>query len=228
MPRGLPIRFDPDNPFPLLSEGSHSYTDAQEHSACVDRWLGLETERIEKELLERRSRAPVVEGQHWIGLPVKSLLTPYTELRSILNELAPEPGSTVVDLGAGYGRMGFVVGRHFPGVRFLGYEIIPERVQEGRRCLVPWDYGDVELVQADLSSPEFRPVGAESYFIYDFGDRAAIEKTLQDLKSIATRRAIQVIGRGRGSRDAIERHHPWLAQVISPVHGPHHSVYRSA
>ena len=42
-------------------------------------------------------------------------------------------GDTFVDIGSGYGRVGCVVGVNFPNSRFLGYEIVQERVIEAQR-----------------------------------------------------------------------------------------------
>ena len=53
------------------------------------------------------------------------------------------------------------------------------------------------MLVADLSALDFKPEPAQFYFIYDFGSREAIEKTLQDLRSIAALQPISVIGRGR-------------------------------
>jgi hypothetical protein len=84
------------------------------------------------------------------------------------------------------------------------------------------------MIQADLNSPDFAPAPADIYFMYDFGSRDAIEKTLHDLREIAKTRPITVVGRGRSSRDAIELRHPWLSQVTQPLHTKNYSVYRSA
>ena len=219
------LSFDSDNPFPLLPPESHSYLDAQNHSAVVDQWLGLEIEKSEA-LISKNSK--LADRQHWIGLPSQALLTPYTELRSILNQLTPQTGNSVVDLGAGYGRLGHVIGRHYPDVRFIGYECVEERYLEARRCLARWQYARVEMILADLNAPDFKPELSDFYFIYDFGEREAIEKTLQDLRRIAQKQTITVVGRGRSSRDAIERQHPWLSDVVKPRHYGHHSIYRSA
>ncbi len=221
------IPFDPADPFPLLPFGSHTYREAQEHSALVDTWLGLETERIEAELIE--SAAPVARDvqQLWIGLPIQALQTPYSELRLILNELDLNPGQTIVDLGAGYGRLAFVVGRHAKDIRFVGYELVRERVLEARARLHPFEFHNVEMIEADLASPDFVPVEADAYFLYDYGTRSAIEKTLRDLRAVSMRRPIVVVGRGRASRDAIERGEPWLSQVIPPMHYDHFSIYFS-
>jgi hypothetical protein len=132
--------FNPAQPFPFREQKMRTYSEALEHSALVDAWLGLQIERVERELVEQgcRSRAPGSSGDHqqlWFGLATQSLLTPYNEIREILERIKPRPGETVVDLGAAYGRMGFVIARHFPGVGFVGYEYVGERVKESERCL---------------------------------------------------------------------------------------------
>lgn len=224
------LAFDPQSPFPLIPAGAYAQTAAKLHAREADRWIGLEADRIEKELSEKRTLAPppsAERDQMWLGLPVDSLLTPYVEIRELLAELAPPPGSTLVDLGAGYGRIGFVLARHYPDVSFIGYEVVPERVQEGRRCMSRFNSPRAQLIQADLAARDFMPKEADYYFMYDYGTRDAIEKTIQDLRSIAMRRSITVIGRGRASRDAIERQNPWLSQIHAPRHFKNYSIYRS-
>jgi hypothetical protein len=216
------MKFSENDPFPLL-EGE-SYAEERRHSAEADRWLGLRVLEIEVTL--RRENTP--PGQElWIGLDPESMQTPYTEIRRMLAKLAPPPGSRLVDLGAGYGRIGFVIGRHYPEIDFIGIEFLPERLEEARRCLSLHGYRNARMLQADLRSPEFRPPPAEFYFLYDFGSREAIGKLLGDLREIAHQKPITVVGRGRASRDAIERDHPWLSQVIPPFHGGNYSIYRS-
>lgn len=227
------FEFNSKVPFPLVPEEKYSYALAQAHSAKVDRWLGLETDKVEKELETKgcRLRAPNSKKgvqELWIGLASKSLLTPYIEIRNILNNLNPQVGDTIVDLGAGYGRMGFVIARHWPGVKFVGYEYSGERVRATLKCYENLEKNLLKLVHADLSDPEFVPARAQFYFIYDFGSRNAIRKTLHDLRRIAKDGPITVVGRGRSSRDLIERQHPWLSKVVPPVHGPQSTIYRSS
>lgn len=222
---GVTLAFDPRDPFPLLEERELAYAEAQEHAALADAWLDLRAEAVERTL--PRGALAGTGQQLWLDLPVRGLLTPYVELRALLARLRPVPGSTVVDLGAGYGRLGFVVARHWPGVSFLGYEYVRERVAEGNRCLAAHGHALARLECVDLSAREFRPGAAGIYFLYDYGTRAAIEKTLQDLRHIARTLPLTVVGRGRASRDAIERRHPWLSQVVPPEHAPHASIYRT-
>lgn len=217
--------FDPRDPFPLIADADAFHEAGMAHAEEADRWLGLRTAEVEAEL---RARVSAPEGQElWLTLPVRSLLTPYTELRALLARVAPPPGGTVVDLGAAYGRMAFVIGFHHPGVRFVGYEYVRERVGEANRALARHGFPDVTVAQVDLAAPGFAPCAADVYFMYDYGSRDAIEKTLCDLRVIARGRGITVVGRGRACRDAIERRHPWLADVVPPEHGAHASIYRS-
>ena len=155
------IAFDPNDPFPLLAPDSHSYREAQEHSALVDSWLGLSTEAIERELSATR----VVDRdneQAWIGLPIQTLQTPYTELREIVERLKTLGVRSVVDLGAGYGRLGFVISRHGEGMTFTGYELVEARVEEARRRWTAFGVERSEIYEADLESASFAPIAADA------------------------------------------------------------------
>jgi hypothetical protein len=216
--------FNPEDPFPLRST---SYLEAQRHSEVVDSWLGLRAVEIETGLVQKKKGPKNRDQQWWIGLPTHALLTPYSELRYMLSLLSPSVGDRVVDLGAGYGRMGFVLARHYPKVSFLGYEIVKERVVEAKRCLEAHGCQNALMLCEDLSATEFKLTNADFYFIYDYGSRIAIAKTLNDLREIARTRAISVIGRGRLSRDLIEQENPWLSQINAPEHHGNFSIYRS-
>jgi SAM-dependent methyltransferase len=224
----LGLKFDVENPFPLLTEGAYSYQEAQEHSVLVDAWLGLTTEEIEKALLKNQpAKKADCDVQAWIGLPVQAMQTPYTEIRTILSLLSPQPNETIIDLGCGYGRMAYVLGRHFPEVHFIGYELVDERVQEGQRILMKFNHPRVILKTQDLFAPEFTPKTADYYFIFDFGSRSAIEKTLEDLKVIARIKPLVVIARGRGVHHWIYQGHPWLYAINEPKVFDHFTIFRS-
>lgn len=209
--------FDPLDPFPWFAAGVHSYQAEKEHAREVDAWLGLAIEKTEAGVAE-------IEGREiWRSHGPDTFLTPVTEIRRMLELLQPK--GKVVDLGAGYGRMGFVMARHFPQAEFLGYEIVRERVDEGNRALRAFGANSARLIEADLR--EVVPADAEIYFLYDYGKREAIEKTLLDLQRIARRRTVTIVGRGRAVRDRIERKEPWLT-VLAPEHHGNFSIYRSA
>jgi hypothetical protein len=210
------IEFDANEPFPLLA--SASYAEEKLHARCVDAWLGLRIEEVEAGLEKK------LDQEIWLEKGPDIFLTPYTEIRRMFELLQLESNSTVVDLGAAYGRMGFVLARHFPQAKFLGFELVKERVAEGNRALKCFGAKNCELFHADLTKME--PPVADIYFIYDYGTRIAIAKTVEDLKQIAKNRKITLVGRGRATRDEIERRQPWLT-VVQPEHHEKFSFYRS-
>ncbi|WP_413560924.1 methyltransferase domain-containing protein [Bdellovibrio sp. HCB209] len=226
-----PIEFSPARPFPLINDDEHTYQEAQEHSVVVDEWLGFKTAEVEKALIT--SEAYNVQADEnipvnfWRGLPVQALQTPYTEIRQILEILKPQSGEHIVDLGCGYGRMAFVVGLHYPEVKFTGYELVEERVEEGNRILKKFNYPLSEIKTQDLTDRAFTPVEADYYFIFDFGSAPAVDKTLEDLKSIAKTRSIQVVARGRYIRHRIFQSHPWLSEINEPQVYDHFTIFKS-
>jgi SAM-dependent methyltransferase len=211
-------QFNPADPFPLVDPVSCSKRDAYHHAVLCDSWLRFKINEIEKQLagFGCRKRAPEASGekqQLWVGLDPQDLQTPYLEIRWLIEKLRPLPGQTVADLGAGYGRMGFVMARHFPDVRFLGYEYVGERVTEARRCLEKFDARNAKMVHADLASVDFAPAAADFYFLYDFGTPKAIEKVLHDLRRLSKSGPVTLVSRGRQSRYIIESRHPWLTKA---------------
>jgi hypothetical protein len=214
------MKFNDQDPFPFVTPGEVTYAEEKAHSAAVDAWLGFQVQETERRL----QKGP--DGSRlWVGTDPAVFLTPYTELRRILALGAPGAGETVVDLGAAYGRMGFVVQRHF-SCRFLGLEALQERVDEGNRVLRLHGCDRALLARQELGHS---PLPAASlYFIYDFGSRRAVGEVLAGLRLMAQRQTVRVVGRGREVRDQIEREHPWLSAVCRPEHFPHYSLYRSA
>lgn len=229
----LPMKkFVRSNPFPVWQTGSYTYDEAQAHSAEVDDWLGLQIAKVEAALCETgcRRRAPDAQAERqqlWIGLAAKSLLTPYVEIRKLLENLRLREGSVVVDLGAAYGRMGFVIGKAYPALRFIGYEYVGERVAEATRCLQKHRIKNAKVEHADLTSASFRLPVADVYFIYDYGTEKAIEKTLYDLKRISKTHPITIVARGKACHDAIKTRHNWLKLVSTPEPAAKSSIFIS-
>jgi hypothetical protein len=222
-------RFERRDPFPLIE--SFSKSEALAHAAECDAWLGLRVEEIEARLASGGSLkpAPVTSGGHqqlWFGLAPRDLQTPYLELRRLLNAVGGS--GLVVDLGAAYARMAFVIERHFPEMSFVGFEYVGERVAEARRALAAFGAERSRVDHVDLTSSAFKMPAADVYFIYDYGTPAAIEKTLYDLRRTTRGRLVTVVARGRVCRYAIEsRHASWLAKRDASEPESAVTIYRS-
>lgn len=217
---------------------SASYQSIQDHSECVDTILGFRINEIE---LGLKSRAQILlpegdvrswgrhmhEGsQSWVGLNPRQLLTPYHELLEMCRLLQPKAGSMMIDLGAGYARMAFVLNQFEPLAHFIGYEIVEERVVESHRLFERYRLKLAGMYAQDLSCQTFELPVADYYLLYDYGTIEHISKTLETLKAIAFGHPIKVIGRGR-MRALIDIEHPWLSQIAEPVHGETFSLYSS-
>jgi hypothetical protein len=209
--------------FEHLEHGTYTYAQAKEHAAKMDALLGFHIREIENSL--HREEIKTQNQEAWIGLDVQSFSTPYWEIRTALELLKLQPADRVVDLGCGYGRMAHVIGRHYPSQYFIGYELLSERVKEAQRVLAPFQYPNVRIEQRDLVQSS--PIEAQHYFVYDYGNNQAIDKTLGDLRDISTKTPIQVIARGRASRHLIYQNHPWLCEIHPPRNFDTFTIFHS-
>jgi len=201
-----------------------------EDSAALDRAIGLHTRVTEDSL---RALPPGVRVERWNHLSPEVFQTPYSELAEILDRLRVPVGGLVVDLGAAYGRLGFLIAARRPDLKFLGIEIVRERVREANRVaalhrLKPPAFS---LREGDLSHHELENLGlaeADAFFTYDFGTLDDVSGLLRQLQAVARKRPIQLVARGGRSRSQIQSEHPWLTEIFPPEHRPNWSLYRSA
>lgn len=203
----------------------------------LDKKFGLRINEIENNLLKAaRTLRPDGDmdnlgsvlhagSQTWIGLDPQTLNTPYEELIRLCEVLRPQPGTHMVDLGAGYGRLGLILNEWTQGVRFTGYELVSERVEEGNRVFKELGLSQYQMITQDLTDPSFKIPDADYYFIYDYGKVAHIRETMKQLEVLADRIKFKVIARGKGSRSIIEHEHPWLSQVFDVHHEENFSIY---
>lgn len=207
------------------------------NSADLDRSLGFHVHSIEKSLLiQAQLLRP--DGNHhiwgeclhqgnqsWVGLDPETLQTPYHELKDMCSLLKLTPGSMVVDLGAGYGRLALVLEALHPGVSFLGFELVKERVLEGQRIFKEQGLVNSRLLEQDLMQESFSLPKAQAYFLYDYGKVSHIRHTLNQLGQVADQKNFKLIARGKGIRSLIDFDFPWLHPII---HRNHFSLYSTS
>ncbi len=206
-------------------------------SEQIDLKLGLEINRIESLLLSKAKElrpmgtmanfGEILHKGHqtWVGLDPQILNTPYFELAEMCDLIQPKNKEVIVDLGAGYGRLGIVLHFLYPDTIFKGYELVKERVTEGNRILKNIQVKNGELFQEDLMSPLFSLPKANYYFLYDFGKVEHIRHTLSLLEEMTSDHHFKVIARGKGSRSIIEHEHPWLSSLNEVIHQTNYSIY---
>ena len=189
----------------------------------TDLLLGLEVNRIELHLLSlAKNNLPegnisnwgksLHDAQSWVGLHPQTLLTPYQELLWMC-ECVKDTKGHVVDLGAGYGRLGLVMQQCLPDAFYTGVEIVNERVEEGNRIFNLLGCEKARLISADLASDRYELPMGDCYFIYDYGTLDHIRWTMGQLQNLSDIHRFQIVARGKGIRSLIDAAHPWLHKV---------------
>jgi len=198
---------------------SNDYSDHQYQSQLLDEFLGFQCHKIEKSL---RSKA-IAEYGHgsiekwsyklhnsltWVGLNPAQLQTPYTEFVEILEAINLENISNILDLGAGYGRLGLLIGLFYKNIKFDGIELVKQRVNEGNRI-----YKKLDILNSTLYCENNieSSLDHDLYFIYDFGDKAEMLAVINKLSLLADlNKKFMIIARGSAINKLILKRAPWL------------------
>ena len=207
----------------LIREPWSSYAEAKRRSEEIDQIIGYDIRTCEQEIQGLQSGK-----KDWSELSPQIFQTPYPELAEIVQMFTTNHSLRWVDFGAGYGRLGLVLGLLRPQDSFCGFEFVEQRVRLGALILDKWANQQTRLFFADLNSQDFMPPEADLFFVFDFGTPQDIHSLLVRLRQRAPRQPMTVIGRGRATRHLIATEHPWLSQVEEPLHTPHWSLYRSS
>lgn len=167
-----------------------------ETNVFIDALLGLRIESISyqiskmdtKTLLKKYGQEKILENH-----PTPLQLTSYYRLHSILKKLNPLPGQTVIDIGSGFGRMGFLIFILYPEVKFIGYEILKERFAESKRVARSLNLPDeIKFIHAHVGKEHFELASAEFYFIYDSLTPQSLNKTLENLYKVSQNKKIKI------------------------------------
>lgn len=198
------------------------------HSCIIDYLLGLESKDIENKLVFDKKENPRQTYNvlsTWIGLHHQTLQTPYHDILQIGQTLLPLKPKLIVDFGAAYGRIGFVLNTILPETEFLGLEIVEERIKEGNRILKEYNKKNVQLISKDILSKNFEIPKADIYFIYQFGQINEVNALLKSLAQKFKKEEFLLIIRGDEVRDLISNSFPIFSESISPVHQPPWNIY---
>jgi SAM-dependent methyltransferase len=198
-----------------------NYQDNQFQSARLDSYLGFKCNQIEANLrhaaremygagsIEKLSYARD-NSLTWIGLNPAQLQTPYGEFVELLARIDITKYSSVIDLGAGYGRLGIIIGLFYPNIKFTGIELVKERVDEGNRIYSKLDIRNAVLRNAHINKSFEK---SDLYFIYDYGDKNEMIQTIDLLSQLADQNhSFSVVARGSAINALIRKQAPWILQ----------------
>lgn len=177
------------------------------HAKLLDRRLGYRIPKIEEKLLKKFSaydkyvevsnRKQHYKGtEAWIGLHPQVLQTPYCDIFSALNKLSDLKLNHIVDIGAGYGRIGLILSVLRPESQFTGYEVVKQRQVEGNRIYDKFNTTNAKLILRNVLDEDFDLPEACVYFIYDFSDRNDVNIILRKLNKKTLIKPCFLITRG--------------------------------
>jgi len=217
---GLLDRFDP------------SWYHQSKIDSIIDLASGIRTQEISDAIAKKDRRAfnDDHQGEETYSFAKPELLlTPYSEIFNLFQALGLKPGDKVVDLGAGFGRLGLALASRNPGVKITGYEIVRDRIEEGARVAKAWGLSDrVTLIEQNLADPHFKPEEADIYFAFNPVSGATFDKVLEDLRQVGlkSKKPFRFIVFGPSPFEKTEAQ-PWLRELKGPEipEGPELKIY---
>lgn len=194
----VPDNFTPfeksDNIFLSVYEPIEHELTKRKISSQIDLDLGFKIKKIEEILKTKALQiAPETQfaqwgpllhhgAQTWIGLDFQILQSTYHDLKILFDFIKPKPFQKIIDLGAGYGRVGIFLHQFYPLTHFLGIELVAERTDEANRIFTKLNMVNKKVVTGNLNHLVEIPPG-DIYFIYDFGSEKHITQILELLKT---------------------------------------------
>lgn len=143
------------------------------------------------------------------GLEVQS---GYSTILLALHNIHAGPGSSLIDLGSGYGRVGLVCALLRPDIDVTGYEYVPHRVDVANHASEKLGLQEhLHFQTQDLSSASFAIPDADVYYLYDPFTEDTYRSVLKQILAVSRRRQITVVTKGAaGNRfTEISEEHNW-------------------
>ncbi len=162
----------------------------QELDRVIDRFLGIDLRAF-----RRREREKKQESGETIyhGLNPGFIFSSYVDVQAALSAVDLRPGESVIDLGSGIGRVGFVVGFLYSGSHFVGYEIDADRNALAASAAARHGLSNVSFIEQDLAKSTFNVPPADLYFAFDPVSESTFDKILRELRKNAVFRPFRLV-----------------------------------
>lgn len=222
---------------PLFFKQAHELT-SREHAKEIDKLLGFKIAKIEMDLVKSYRPYYMTEDdsnkkkhfqgtETWIGLHPQVLQTPYSEICEFFEILKKYDIKNIVDLGAGYGRLGIVANSYFPDLNFIGYEILEQRLNEANRLFDLLDLANCQVISENILDESFSLPKSDLYFIYDFSNPIDLRVILGKLSEIFFKEKFFFVAKGEGIRSLIQTKYPEFYSLNGVIHRKNWSLYSS-
>jgi hypothetical protein len=206
-------------------------------SRIIDNLLYPEIADIEYELKDKYpiyskynyDKSDLFEGsQPWIGLHQQVLQTPYQNFLNLFEFLEKKYAiSTIVDVGAAYGRAAFVKSSVFEDATFIGYEIVKKRAEYANKLLKEYNIYNSTIIDENVFESEL--IDADLYILYDFSNESDIHHLLEILAIKAQNGLEFLIGvAGQSTPKILELYFTDFSPIGVPIKPGEFSVYSTS
>jgi len=109
--------------------------------------------------------------------------THYSLLIDIFNYLRPAPKTRIIDIGSGFGRVGFFLNLCFPELSYLGLEVVQERVECAQKIGSKNSFKNCKFQVQNLAEENYVLPKADYYYFYDPLNEKDLKKVVLDLEN---------------------------------------------
>lgn len=118
----------------------------------------------------------------------------------------------MIDLGSGYGRLGFYLNILRPDIHFTGFEFLDYRVNQACENLIKMNASkNTQFQVQDLSKDDFRLPEADFYYLYDPFTDSTYHLIMKKLVELSQRKNISIISKGNSKN--------WLRSIQEQMRG---------
>lgn len=161
---------------------------------CLDDIFGIDYQLDQNIKFDPSTKERIYPGA---GVGVQSS---YSTFLTTLQFLNLPPGGRIIDLGSGYGRLGYIVGCLRPDLNFTGYEYVKERVQQSQSIAANFSLqASIQFVEQDLSADDFSLPSADLYYLYDPFSEATYKKIFTAIHQQARSKKVQIATKGNAN-----------------------------
>ena len=157
---------------------------------CIDRVLGLFERKVQHRLKDVALPQTYQEEALYLDLDPEDLYTPYRVICRWGKSLKLKPGTQVVDLGSGVGRIPLTLGLLYPKVKFTGIEIMRERHEMAEKARHGLKLRNVTLLCRNAAKRGLPPADYYYFFNPFVGD--TLRQVFRQLKNFSSHRSFKV------------------------------------
>ncbi len=132
----------------------------------------------------------------------------YSSIIQNIARLEIPANAHIVDLGSGYGRLGWVLGILRPDIYFDGYEFVETRVRIANQIAARLGiYSKVNFHDQDLSSKHFQIPAADIYYLYDPFTESTYRHVFKQLAQLSLSKNFRLLTKGHAGN--------WVEELFS-------------